>query len=165
MATDSARVEIRTTLRPGDIGRIIAMHGELYAREYGWSVNFEAYVAESLGVFVHAGDPAADAIWLAETGDRLVGSIAIGWPREGTAQLRYFLIDPECRGQGIGRRLLDVALGYCRERGAASVFLWTASNLPAAAHLYRSAGFSLVEEQPEPNWGTPVVRQRYDLTL
>jgi N-acetylglutamate synthase-like GNAT family acetyltransferase len=158
-------ITVRTTLRPGDIGRLVELHGELYAREYGWGEAFEAYVAESLGAFVLRGDPAADRFWLAESGDRLVGSIAIGGRPGPAGQLRYFLVDPKVRGRGLGKRLLADALAFCRQREFRSVFLWTASGLPAAAHLYRGAGFRLVEEVPEPEWGHEVVRQRYELDL
>jgi hypothetical protein len=43
--------------------------------------------------------------------------------------------------------------------------LWTVSSLAAAASLYRSAGFRLVEEIPGRRWGVDVVEQRYDLAL
>lgn len=158
-------IAVRTTLRPGDIGRIVELHGELYSREYGWGRAFEAYVAESLSAFVLRGDPETDRLWLAEVGDQLVGSIAIGGRPGPSGQLRYFLVDPRVRGRGLGKRLLDDALAFCRERKFRSVFLWTASDLPAAAHLYRAAGFRLVEEVPEPDWGQAVVRQRYELEL
>jgi N-acetylglutamate synthase-like GNAT family acetyltransferase len=158
-------IKMRTTLRPGDLGRIVELHGELYAREFGWGRAFEAYVAESLGAFVLRGDPATDRFWLAEIGDRLVGSIAIGGRPGPSGQLRYFLVDPRVRGRGLGKRLLEEALAFCREREFRSVFLWTASDLPAAAHLYLTAGFRLVEEVPEPGWGHAVVRHRYELDL
>lgn len=156
---------VRVGIEPGDIGRIVELHGEMYARELGWGVAFEAYVAEGLGRFVREADADADRVWIAEHGGRLVGSIAIGARPGGAAQLRYFLVAGEYRGAGLGRHLLDEALTFCRDRGYDSVFLWTAAGLDAAAHMYRQAGFRMVAEVPETDWGRPVMRQRYLLEL
>jgi len=43
------------------------------------------------------------------------------------------------------------------------VFLWTFSELEAAAYLYRSHGFKLTEEKTHVIWGREITEQRYDL--
>ena len=82
-----------------------------------------------------------------------------------TAQLRWFLVDPSARGAGLGKRLLGEALSFARQAGYRDVILWTVSALPAAAHLYRSAGFRKVEERPGRMWGVEVVEEKYALRL
>ena len=53
----------------------------------------------------------------------------------------YVCVDPECRGQGIGRKMMDFAISYAKENGAARMEL-TSSNYREAAHkLYLSLGF------------------------
>jgi GNAT superfamily N-acetyltransferase len=157
---------ICTDIRPGDIGRVVEMHGELYAREYGLDRTFEGYVAAGLGEFAVGFDGSRDRLWLAEAeGGRLVGSIAIAGRDGVTAQLRWFLVRPEMRGSGLGGRLLGEAVEFCRGRGFRSVFLWTISELAAAAHLYRRAGFTPTERTTHDIWGAPHTEERYDLAL
>ena len=31
--------------QPGDMGWVVQQHGEIYAREYGWNMDFEGMVA------------------------------------------------------------------------------------------------------------------------
>ena len=156
---------LRTELLPGDLGAIIRLHGLVYARDQGWDITFEAYVAETLVVFVRSMATTRARIWIAERDGELIGCIGIVEIAPGTAQLRWFLVHPDARGQGLGRRLIEEALAYCRALGAERVFLWTTSGLETAARLYRAAGFRLVHETPGPGWGAPVVEQRYELEL
>ena len=158
-------MNIRTDIRPGDIGYLIYLHGVLYAREYNLDHTFEGYVAAGLGEFAKSYDERRDRLWLAEESGRIVGSIAIVGQEDGTAQLRWFLVDPEARGSGLGRRLVREALEFCRELGFQSIFLWTLGGLNAAAHLYGEAGFQLTEQKRHEIWGSVRTEERYDLTL
>jgi N-acetylglutamate synthase-like GNAT family acetyltransferase len=161
-----ADVTIRHDLRPGDMGRVIAMHGVLYAEEFGFDHGFEAYVAETVAELGRLARPGLDRLWVAERDGRLVGSIAIIGRDNGAAQLRWFLVDPETRGSGLGRRLVQEALAFCRAAGCRSVYLWTVTGLDAAAHLYVSAGFRKTETKaPELLWGVRLAEERYDLDL
>ena len=159
-------VTIRHDLRPGDMGRVIAMHGVLYAEEYGFDHGFEAYVAETVAEFGTLARPGRDRLWVAELDGRLVGSIAILGREDGAAQLRWFLVDPETRGQGLGRRLIDESLAFCRAAGYRSVYLWTVTGLDAAARLYVAAGFRKTETKPPALlWGVHLAEERYDLDV
>jgi GNAT superfamily N-acetyltransferase len=169
-STSSASTEppitIRHAVRPGDLGRVTALHGLVYAAEYNFDVGFEAYVAHSLGEFGQAIRPDRDRLWLAERGDHLLGSIGIIGREAGAAQLRWFLVDRQARGQGLGQRLLADALAFCRAAVYRAVFLWTVDSLVAAARLYTAAGFRKTEEKPrQPMWGALLAEQRYDLDL
>jgi GNAT superfamily N-acetyltransferase len=162
---DAEKITVRHGPRPGDLGRVTALHGELYAAEYGFDCRFEAYVAETLGEFGRLARPGRDRLWLAETGGRLIGSVGIVGREDGAAQLRWLLVAPEGRGRGLGRRLLGEALAFCREAGYRSVYLWTVGQLTTAARLYLEAGFRKTEALPPADWGAPVVEERYDLRL
>ena len=119
------------------------LHGRLYAEEHGFDGTFEGYVAMGLVQLALADDPSRSGLWVAEPGGTLaegggtvVGSIAIVGRSDTEAQLRFFLVHPGHRGRGIGRALLDVALGFCRRQGYERVFLWTVRGLDAARRLY-----------------------------
>jgi GNAT superfamily N-acetyltransferase len=155
---------MRHDLRPGDVGYITYLHGILYAPEQGWDHTFDAYVAIPLAEFARS-HASRERIWIVEDGERIVGSIAIVKSSEETAQLRWLLLHPEVRGHGIGRRLVEEALDFCRDAGYSSVFLWTVDTLPIAAKLYQSVGFRPTEELAHELWGSMVTEVKYELLL
>ncbi len=157
-------ITLRTELRPGDLGEIVRMHGVLYAREHGFDPAFEAYVAEPLARFATGGSP-RERLWIAEWQGRIVGCIAIVAASPDVAQLRWFLVDPSARGQGLGGRLLDEAVAFARGQGYRSIVLWTVSALVAAARLYAARGFVRTERKPGRLWGADVVEERYERDL
>jgi GNAT superfamily N-acetyltransferase len=81
------------------------------------------------------------------------------------AQLRWFLLHPAARGRGLGHQLIDSAIAFCRERGFKKISLWTISELKAAAHLYRKAGFEITREETHEIWGATRTEQEYELIL
>jgi N-acetylglutamate synthase-like GNAT family acetyltransferase len=158
-------MHIRTHIKPGDIGYITYMHGILYSAEHNLDHTFEGYVAAGLGQFAKTYDPNKDYFAVAELDERIVGAIAIVGQGDRTAQLRWFLVHPDARGKGLGRRLVNDAVNFCRQRGFESVFLWTISELKTAAHLYRDAGFKLTEQNTHEIWGAVRTEERYELGL
>jgi ribosomal protein S18 acetylase RimI-like enzyme len=55
--------------------------------------------------------------------------------------LHDLIVDPEHRGRGVGRLLLNAALAYLQSRGAPRVVLLTAERNQAAQRLFASMGF------------------------
>lgn len=163
MATPEA--QIRTRIQPGDVGYVIYLHAILYAREYRLDHTFEADVARRMGEFAKSYNPRKDYFAVAELDRRIVGSIVIHGLSDEIGQLRWFLVHPDARGRGLGRRMIDGALAFCRERGFQKVHLWTISELKAAAHLYRQAGFVVTREETHEIWGAPRTEQEYELIL
>lgn len=158
-------MNIRTQLKPGDIGYIIYLHGTLYAQEYELDQTFEGDVAIKMGEFAKTYDPNKDFFAVAELNGQIVGSIVINGLPDEIALLRWFLVHPDARGRGLGHQLIDNALGFCRERGFKKVRLWTISELKAAAHLYKEAGFVVTREETHEIWGATRTEQEYELTL
>jgi ribosomal protein S18 acetylase RimI-like enzyme len=165
MAKDEMKGNIRTYIQPGDIGSIIQLHGTLYAQEYGLDHTFEGYVAFGMGEFAATYDKDKDYFAVAEVNGRIVGSIVIVHQPDQTARLRWFIVLPEARGAGLGRRLLENAVNFCRQKGFSSVILWTISDLKTAAHLYRSVGFRLTEQHTHEIWGGERTEEKYEMNL
>ena len=164
MPISNRPISIRHDLRPGDVGYITYLHGILYAPEQGWDHTFDAYVAIPLAEFARS-QSSRERIWIVEDSVRIVGSLAIVKFSEIDAQLRWLLLIPEMRGQGIGRKLVEEALDFCRDAGYSSVFLWTVNTLPIAARLYQSVGFRNTEELTHELWGRTVTEVKYELAL
>jgi N-acetylglutamate synthase-like GNAT family acetyltransferase len=157
--------EIRHEMKPGDIGYLIYLHGNLYAREYKYDQTFEVYVAHGLVEFIKAFNPYRDRIWIAEAEGRIVGCVAIVRSTKLEAQLRWYLVHPDYRGKGLGKILIQEALNFCKDRKYNSVFLWTTSELTAAAHLYTEAGFKKKEVKSHNVWGKFLAEEKYELKI
>src|SRR5882672_7305056 len=110
-------MQIHTNFRPGDLGFVIYLHGTLYAQEYGLDRTFEGEVAARMGEFAKSFDAQKDYFAVVELDGSIVGSVAINGLTTDTAQLRWFLLHPSARGHGLGKKLLEDALDFCRQRG------------------------------------------------
>lgn len=161
------RLSVRTDLRPGDLGAIIAHHGQLYSREYGVNAEFEAHVAAAVSAVGRKGWPGrGEHVRIAELDGRHAGSLALTEEGNGWAALRFFVLEPQLRGNGLGRRWVAEVLEAAQADGYAGVRLETFSDLRAAAHIYRSHGFAVTSEDTGPRWGRPsVTYQRYELNF
>jgi GNAT superfamily N-acetyltransferase len=157
-------IAIRTELRPGDIGLVTYLHGALYSREYGYGLQFESYVARGLCEFYETYNAERNRIWACEQNDRMIGFLLL-MDRGAAAQLRYFLIEPEYRGIGLGAKLLNMYMEFLHQCGYKSSYLWTTHELDTAAFLYKRLGFKLTEEKESTSFGKSLREQRYDLIL
>ena len=157
-------IAIRTELRPGDLGYVVHVHGRLYGREYNYGIQFETYVAKGLCEFYEKYDSQRNRVWVCEYKDQIIGFLLL-MDRGESAQLRYFLIEPEYRGIGLGSKLMNLYMEFLRECGYKTSYLWTTHELTTAANLYKRYGFQLTEEKESTSFGKSLREQRYDLVL
>jgi GNAT superfamily N-acetyltransferase len=156
-------VVLRAADRPGDLGWVLMAHGERYAAEYGWAV--EAVTARIVADYAAGAAPGADAAWVADLDGRRVGSVLCVRRDATTAQLRLLLVEPEARGLGVGRALVDRCISFARDAGYAQLVLWTNEPLAAARGIYRAAGFVLAGEESHSEFGGELLGQSYVLRL
>lgn len=157
-------VTIRT-YRKEDLDYIIGRHRELYASEYGFSTEFSDYVEKYVLKFDEQHDEDKENIWIGEMDGKPVGMIALVRVDDMTAQLRWFLIEPEMRGMGLGHMLMDTVMDFCNEKGYRHVFLWTVNILEAARALYSRFGFKLTESKANDTWNGNLLEERWDLYM
>jgi GNAT superfamily N-acetyltransferase len=131
---------------PGAIGKVVELHGTYYAQHWGFGVFFEAMIAKELASFFSGYDESHDGFWVAVDGQRIVGSITIDGNEADTkgAHLRWFILDAEYLGKGIGNQLMGEAMRFCAEMNFQRVHLSTFAGLDSARHLYEKWGFRLV---------------------
>ena len=152
-------------LRPGDLGWIVQRHGEVYAREYGWTQSFEAFVARIVADYLDQHRPGREDAWIAEIDGQRAGCVVCVRKDDETAQLRILLVEAWARGHGLGARLVDECIRFARDSGYRKLVLWTNDILGAARRIYVAAGFELVEEERHHSFGKDLVGQFWELRL
>jgi ribosomal protein S18 acetylase RimI-like enzyme len=155
-------VIVRGDLRPGDLGAISTLHGNTYAAEHGLDARFEAGVARGLADAVDRGWPERGRLWAVERHGRLAGSLALTEEGDGEGKVRWFLLERELRGRGLGRTMLEQLLAEAEASGLTRLRLETFSALRAAGRLYRSLGFEVRDSRRFSGWGRPIVLQHYE---
>lgn len=90
----------------------------------------------------------AAGIFVAESDGRIVGFITTRLDRAaGKGRIPNLAVNAECRGQGLGRRLIEHALDYFRAEGMAYAMIETMAQNEIGAHLYPACGFVEVGRQ------------------
>lgn len=151
--------------RPGDPGWVVSRHGAIYAREFGWNIEFEALVADIVARVVRRFDPAREGWWIAERDGRPVGSVCLVRKSARVAQLRLLFVDAAARGAGVGRVLVDTCTAFARAHGYRRIELWTHANLEAARRIYASAGYRMQDAEPYRAFGCDLVSENWALDL
>ncbi len=160
-------LRLRHELAPGDLGRLISLHGEVYADWSGFGLEFEAFVARTIAEY-GLDNGFKGRIWLLERDDadrELVGCSAIARRSGNTAQLRWILLRKDWWGNGLGRRLVETALDWSRRSGAERVYLETTDGLEASSALYRKLGFRETRNEVVEMWAgrRPLIRMERSL--
>jgi len=151
--------------QPGDMGWIVHRQAILYAEEYWWDGTYEALAAEIVAQFIKNYDSKCERCWIAEKDGERVGAVFVAKASDETAKLRLLHVEPEARGLGIGKRLVDECVRFARQAGYQKMALWTQSILHAARHLYKQAGFRIVREEQHRSFGKDLTAETWELDL
>jgi DNA-binding MarR family transcriptional regulator/N-acetylglutamate synthase-like GNAT family acetyltransferase len=151
--------------QPGDMGWIVHRQAILYAEEYGWDGTYEALAAEIVAQFIKNYDAKRERCWIAEKDGERVGAAVVAKASRDIARLRLVHVEPQARGLGIGKRLVEECVRFARHAGYQKVTLWTQSILHAARHIYKQTGFQVVREEQHHSFGKDLTAETWELDL
>jgi GNAT superfamily N-acetyltransferase len=152
---------------PGVIGQITEAHVIYYHKNWGLDASFETQVGRELSEFVSECQEGRDGLWVATVDGVFVGSSAIDGRQAAThgARLRWYIVVSDFQRAGIGKTLLNRAVGFCKSRDYSRVYLWSFKGLKVARTLYERLGFCLCQERRVSQWGQKLTEQMFELRL
>ncbi|HWP80455.1 MAG TPA: GNAT family N-acetyltransferase [Candidatus Acidoferrum sp.] len=136
--------------RPGEPSLVCYFQYKLYEEQFHFNVMYEKEMLSGMSEIYD--DPEGHQMWIAERDGEIVGDVAILRRGEHEAQLRWFGVALSMQGQGLGSRLLQIAMDFCKEKGYTHVMLGTLDILEPARHLYGKFGFRMTESEPFDAW-------------
>jgi len=150
---------------PGVIGKVTELHAVYYYAHWNFDISFETQVGRELSAFFVNFRKTRDGFWSVRADGKFAGAVAVDGRLADTlgARLRWFIVEPQHQGLGIGKQLLEKAVAFSRKAGHPRLFLWTFQGLDPARKLYELAGFKLAEEHPVNQWGQRINEQRFEI--
>jgi ribosomal-protein-alanine N-acetyltransferase len=125
-----------TPFKLADLKALLNLEQDVYPEDtYG--------MVEFLSLYVRG----KDTFLVARAGKTIVGYV-IGYVEDYTGYIASIAVDPETRGQGLGRLLMEAEMARLYENGAQKIGLHVRVDNVAAIHLYESLGFVTQETIP-----------------
>ncbi len=157
-------------IRPGDsaddVNELVRVNGEVFEPEYALSPSFAGDMAVQLAELRRSGWPGErEGLWVAEADGQVVGGVTLRDLGGGLARLGHLALQPEARGTGAGRRLVESVLEAARAAAYERVELMTFSALTDARELYRRTGFEMTSSEHAVRWGRELDWERWELAL
>jgi len=134
------------SLQPSEEGRLTQLQNRSFTGSWGFNPN----TIEEIIHRISLPNSSPDDIFLTFDSDKPVGYCWTRiefWknkaPGEGTGRIYMLGVDPDYRGEGLGRQLLLVGLSYLKSKGLRVGELTVDSENKIAGALYKSVGFKL----------------------
>lgn len=121
---------------------------EIFTNEYGYSNCKEEIYAENLDEYKENNGN----LWVAlDEEKKVIGCVGIKHIDESIAELKRMYVNPNCRGKGISKELLQMAEEFVKAKSYKKIILSTRDNLERAIAFYGKNGFVRVSVENTPN--------------
>lgn len=127
-----------------------------YIDSLDFNIEFQDYTSELAQINTMYNHPDG-ALLLADQNSRFVGCAGVRRLTQTTCELKRTYVFPECRGQGIGRALLEASLKIAKELGYQKMYLDTHFKMIEAISLYEQYGFKEIA----PYYHNPIKETKY----
>ncbi len=133
--------------RDDDAAGLIELIGTIWATYPGIVFDIDGELPE-LRAIATSFKAGRGRFWVAENAGRIVGSVGLVPAAEaGARELRKLYVAADLRRRGLASRLLVLAEGEAKARGADVLELWTDSRFHEAHAFYARAGYRRLPEE------------------
>lgn len=132
-------IELRQVAAADDVATARSLFRE-YARTIGTDLEYQGFAAE-LARLPEPYVPPRGALLIAHVANAVAGCVALRPLEEASAEMKRLYVRSDCRGYGLGRRLVAAVIAAARAGGYRELRLDTLASMTAAQALYRELGF------------------------
>ncbi|MER8424969.1 GNAT family N-acetyltransferase [Mesorhizobium sp. M1403] len=168
---DQNRPAASMDLLYGDVEKL----GKIFGKEAEAGKLVSNWKAQLADITAKIGDRTGTRVFLYDSGEDKPftsgkfaipsASVFVVRQSDAVAKLRLLYVEPSARGLGIGKRLVEECIGFCRDTGYRTLTLWTNDVLTSARRIYEAAGFKLTNEERHHSFGKDLVGQNWNLEL
>lgn len=116
-----------------------------YANSLNIDLGFQNFEEELKKIHIQYREPTGGLLLIKAAAGHFVGCVAIRKIDDSTAELKRMYIQPEARGNGLGRILLQQALELAKDLHYERIRLDTMPFMESAIVLYEKMGFYQIE--------------------
>lgn len=125
----------------GDVSGVVSLVRTTLA-EFGLTFGEGSETDEQLLRLPESYEQGGGRFWVAEDEDGvLLGTCGVYPVAPGDMELRKMYLAADARGKGVGKRLLEESVAFCRARGARRMVLDTVEQMTTAIAFYERNGF------------------------
>lgn len=136
-------IEIRPAEFPLDLSAVTSLFRE-YAQSLGIDLSFQHFEAELANLPGKYHAPTGQLL-LAWQGEEALGCIALRPVSDDTCEMKRLYVQPQARGERLGRRLVEQLCTEASQVGYRRIVLDTLPSMEEAIQLYQSLDFQVTD--------------------